>query len=119
MSSATRTPTRPPADLSKPSKKWWRACISTFEFQTPDLAILEEACRALDRALEARAQVERDGVFIQTHVGLKQHPGILLERDSITLWSRLVRDLHLPSAPDVPKDALASAMARKNGNGHA
>lgn len=115
-----QTRTRAPAGLSETSRKWWRACLDTFDFQAPDLAILEEACRALDRALEARAQVEKDGVFIQTHVGLKQHPGILLERDSITLWSRLVRDLHLPSAPEVPNDALAAALAaKKNGNGHA
>jgi hypothetical protein len=74
---------------------------------------------ALDRALEARAQIERDGVFVEGRLGLKAHPGILLERDSITLWSRLVRQLRLPIEPEPPTDALAAALrAKKNGNGH-
>src|ERR1700680_3933788 len=104
MPTATRTRTRPPSDLSETSKRWWKACLQTFDFQTVDLALLEEACRAYDRVLQARALIAEQGPFIQTHVGLKQHPAVFLERDSVMLFSRLVRDLHLPSAPDIPND---------------
>ncbi len=115
-----QTRTRAPQDLSETSRKWWKACLSNFEFAPPDLALLEEACRAYDRILEARALVAKDGAYIQGRLGLKPHPALLVERDSVVLFSRLVRDLHLPQAPDVPKDALADALKAKNGaNGHA
>jgi phage terminase small subunit len=107
---------RAPVDLSETSKEWWRTCVKAFQFSDPDFALLEEACHALDRALEARALVAKDGAFIQGRLGLKAHPAILVERDSITLWSRLVRQLRLPIDPEPPQDALASALKAKNGH---
>ena len=111
-----QTRTRAPADLSETSKKWWRTCLDSFEFAPPDLALLEQACFAYDRILEARALVAKDGAYIAGRLGLKPHPALLVERDSVMLFSRLVRDLHLPQAPDIPNDALAAALkAKKNG----
>jgi phage terminase small subunit len=114
-----QTRTRAPQDLSENSRKWWRTCIDSFEFAPPDLRLLEECCRAYDRILEARKVLARDGTYIEGRLGLKPHPALLVERDSVVLFSRLVRDLHLPQAPDVPNDALADALKAKNGaNAH-
>lgn len=109
---------RAPQDLSETSKEWWRTCVKAFQFSDPDFALLEEACRAYDRVLEARTRIAQDGTYIEGRLGLKPHPAVLVERDSVVLFSRLVRQLRLPIEPEPPQDALAAALKAKNGNGH-
>ncbi len=90
----------PPKGMTPRSRRLWVSVVGDFDLDESGLALLEEACRSLDRAEEARAIVDSEGSFFSDRWGQpKSHPGLIVERDQRGLFSRLLRELGLdPSA---------------------
>jgi phage terminase small subunit len=94
---------RAPRALSERSKALWREVLTDYDLSGAEQAIFEEALRSLERADEARRQVDRDGpVYLDRWSRPKVHPLVSVERDSRAAFIRGMRELGLdPSAlPD-------------------
>lgn len=74
---------KPPAGLSRRTQRLWRAIVDAFDLDAASLAVLEEACRSLDRADQARALVEAEGITFRDRFGqIRPHPAVTIERDA-------------------------------------
>lgn len=73
----------------------WNEAVEQFVFCNSELAALESTLRALDRAEEARAMVEREGLTVTTASSgaVRPHPACAIEmqaRKEFRIgWSRL------------------------------
>ena len=93
----------PPEHLSEASQAWWREVIDGYDLAGHDLKLLELACGAYDRATEARAVIEREGITFETKSGdVKTHPAVLIENQARTSFARLVREMGLDLAETSP-----------------
>ena len=92
----------PPAPnaLSVEMRKWWAQVVSTYELEPHHLLMLEGACRAWDRAVEARAMLAKEGL---SYADVKGHihprPEANMERQSMLTFARLLRELDLDLPP--------------------
>jgi phage terminase small subunit len=87
-----------PRHLSRRSKAIFRAVVDDYalEREPHAVAILRQACEAIDRAEQARRRIEQDGAYLPDRFGqLKPHPALAVERDAKTLTARLLRELSL------------------------
>jgi P27 family predicted phage terminase small subunit len=93
---------RAPEGLKSRSQRLWGAVNKDFELAPHELALLEEACRALDRADQARELVDEKGPVVSDRFGqLRAHPALAIERDMRGLFVRCLRELGLdPSTID-------------------
>ena len=85
------TTSDPPATLGETGTTLWRSI--TGEYQIEDsggLAMLEQACRAADRAKECSDIIAADGSMISTKHGPKDHP---LLRHELAARSFVVRTI--------------------------
>jgi P27 family predicted phage terminase small subunit len=88
-----------PRGLSDRSGAFWRQTVTAFELENHHLRILEEACRSLDRATEAREILARDGLTTTDNRGnLKAHPAVAVEASSVRLFRTMLRELGLDVA---------------------
>jgi hypothetical protein len=60
---------------------------------------LQAAAEAWDRLQEARARLAKDGTYVEGRYGLRAHPAVAVEKDSKTLFARLLRELDLDGEP--------------------
>lgn len=89
----------PPADLSPESSAWWWEIENSYELEPADYKLLVLACRAWDRATQARAALKKFGLtFTDKHLVVRPRPEILMERNSVALFAKLVRQMNLPVA---------------------
>ena len=101
----TRLPVRqalpkPSAHLSRPAKRWWREVVERYTLEPHHLRLLTEAATAWDRAQQARRLLDDEGLVVQDRFGQKKaHPAASIERDSRTLFARLLRELDLDGSP--------------------
>lgn len=89
-----------PTDLSPTTRRWAQRVFDHYRLvrDSTEHRLLVEAARALDRAQEAREVLNRAGLTITNARGqVAAHPAAAIERDSRTLFARLVRDLNLQS----------------------
>ncbi len=57
--------------------------VRGYALEPHHIALLVKACEAYDRAEQARAIVDRDGLVVVSRLGEpRQHPAIPIERDS-------------------------------------
>jgi P27 family predicted phage terminase small subunit len=85
-----------PTHLSEESQEWFQEVSRNFELDSHHLKLLTACCEALDRATEAREAVARDGAYFTTKDGAtRKHPGIAVELQALTCFSRLLRELGL------------------------
>lgn len=77
-------PPRAPAHLSNSSQRLWRETVRSFDFAGTELALLESALRSLDRAEEARALVEEEGLTTVTESSgtVHAHPAVRIEAEA-------------------------------------
>ena len=87
---------KPPSHLSPETKRWWSTILGDYDLEPHHLRILQLACEAWDRKEDAREQMRKDGIVIPGRTGgVRQHPGIAIERDCALRFSALVRQLGL------------------------
>lgn len=95
----SKSPPKPPVSLGKAGKAFWRRVVDGWTLDVAELEVLDQACATLDRAEQARAVLDKEGLTITAGRGsIKTHPAAAIERDSRTLFARLVRDLGLQHA---------------------
>ncbi len=94
---------KPPTGLTTSSRKLWRHVTEVYDLREDELALLEEAVRALDRASEAREHLRRDGLVLPGRFGPRAHPAQAVENSATLRAARLLRQLGLEGAEIVSK----------------
>ena len=91
----------PPEHLSARSTAFWEAVVTAYVIDDPPaLELLRRACEASDRADQARAELDRDGVTITTRHGEQRvHPAVAVERDARNAVRVLLRELRIVDPP--------------------
>jgi phage terminase small subunit len=86
-------------------KHWWVSVLADFDLDPHHLHLLEAACGAWDRMVEARTALNTHGLTYTDHNGApKPRPETTIEKDSRTAFARLVRELDLDAvAPPEPR----------------
>jgi len=93
-------PAPPPPDyLSAAMQAWWRQVMANYELEPHHIHLLEAACGAWDRMMQARQALAEHGLSYKDSRG-KHHPlpEVAIERDSRIGFARLVRELGLDDA---------------------
>jgi hypothetical protein len=72
-----------------------------FDIDATGLELLRLACEALDRADEARVEIDEHGLFSENRYGRRvASQAFAVERDSRVSAARLFRELGLDAVPD-------------------
>lgn len=91
----------PPRDLSASSAAWWRNVVATYELEPHHVTLVTAAARALDRAESARQAIARNGATYRDKHGVRRPaPEVVIERNSVVLFARLLRELRLDDGGD-------------------
>ena len=102
-----------PDHLSKQASAWWLSVVADYDLEGHHLRLLQAACEAWDRCQQAREAVAEHGLTYRSANGdLKSNPAVAIERDSRTLFARLVRELDLDAT--VPADRSRPPSLRSN-----
>jgi P27 family predicted phage terminase small subunit len=90
-----------PKHLKRAGRKLWRGILKDYEItESHDLKLLGEACGCVDRIVEARAEIEKEGAYFTDRWGQpKPHPAHGVEKDNKILLARLLRELSLDLEP--------------------
>ena len=87
---------KPPKDLAESGRRLWAAVVDSFVLEAYHLDVLEQCCRALDRAEACRVQIEAEGVTVVDRFGqTKPHPLLPAERDARSAFRMLYREMKL------------------------
>jgi hypothetical protein len=98
--SSDATQPRPPENLKQPGRNLWSTVMAEYQIDdSGSLALLAEACLALDRAEEWAAIIAKDGPTIRTKSGLRDHP---LLKHELMARSFLTRTLIRIGIVDIP-----------------
>ena len=90
---------RASAAAESSQQQWWRQVMADYALEPHHLNVLEAACDAWDRMVEARTVLARERLVVTTKSGTKRHPCADIERDSRLAFARLVRELDLDCEP--------------------
>ncbi|MDQ2086489.1 P27 family phage terminase small subunit [Herbivorax sp. ANBcel31] len=89
-----------PIHLSRDMKKFYRSVLADFNLESHHLILLTKACENLDRAEQARLEVEKDGLTTVDRYGSKKpHPCVKIEIDCKNSARLLLRELGLDLEP--------------------
>jgi len=103
-----------PNHLSPAMQAWWQAVVRDYELDPHHLRLLEAACDAWDRMVQARETLAREGLTVTTKSGTKRHPCADIERDSRLAFARLLRELDLDADPPRETPAWRPPALRSN-----
>jgi hypothetical protein len=94
----------PPATLGADGARLWRDVLAEWSLQNvAELALLEQAAQAYDRAERLRGLIAEEGEMIATGTGSSKPNGcIALELQARALCARLIGKLHLSDEPKRP-----------------
>ena len=104
-----------PDGLSTRARRLWRDVLAEYELSAAELEVLRSALVALDRADQAAAVVDAEGVVVVDRYGSpKAHPATDIEARNRTIFARLVAQLGVKVTPervDSPQSVRARAAA--------
>src|SRR6516164_3897294 len=81
-------PTPPPQHLSAEMQDFWRQTLTDYILEPHHLKLLEAACDAWDRMVQARRTILKEGLTIAGRDAPKTHPAVAVERDSRIAFER-------------------------------
>jgi phage terminase small subunit len=112
-SRAKRGPSvRPPAGLAPATAKWFRAVVVDYELEPHHERLLELACRAWDRAEQARVLLDLEGLTGADRHGVpKAHPATESSETTGSCSRGLVRELG-PGHRRAEAGSVAAALGR-------
>jgi phage terminase small subunit len=89
-------PIKAPAGLAPATAAWFREVVRDYVLEGHHVRLLTLACRAWDRAEQAREIIAAEGLTTKDRYGTaKAHPAVAIERDARIGFARLVRELDL------------------------
>jgi len=95
--------TKPPTGLSAPMRAWWSTVADDYDLQAHHLHLLGLACRAWDRADEARKILNAEGIVTHNRYGSAvAHPAVAIERDALCWVGHRGWRSGPPKTPDAP-----------------
>ena len=109
---------RTPPGLKAPGRKLWQAVTAEFEMKEHEAALLEEAARTRDRIAELRAQVDTDGLMIESSQGARLHPAIPEGRQQQLALARMLATLGVPGLDEDDLPASRGVRGVYTGRGH-
>ncbi len=87
---------KPPEHLSKQTQEFWVWALYEYQLNRDELHLLLMACEAMDRCIQARKRLAKQGLTYTDRFGQpKSRPEIAIERDSRLAFARLVKQLGL------------------------
>lgn len=90
-----------PKHLSKQAQLWVKSVLSDYELEDSAYNLLVLAAETLDRANEARAIIDKEGLTCSNRYGeIRTRPEVTIERDCKDLYRRLLRELNLSETPE-------------------
>ena len=96
-----------PDHLSPAMKAWWNSIVAEIDLEPHRLRVLEAACGAWDRMVEARKAVAEHGLTYSSKDGdPRPRPEVAIERDARIAFARLVRDLGLGTPIPQPRNEI-------------
>jgi len=102
MSAKVKEKIKAPGHLKRMTQIWYRRVCGDYKLEPHHLRLLQLCCEAWDRAQEARETIVKEGAIYHTRFDEpRPHPSIAIERDSMTTFARLLRELNL-DAEDPP-----------------
>ncbi|MBN2295448.1 MAG: hypothetical protein JXM70_23660 [Pirellulales bacterium] len=92
-----KTDFSPPSHLSENSKKIWQTVVPATGRSLSRLALVQSGLESLDRANQARALIDAEGIIVNPEGGkmLHLHPAIRLEKESRAAFERAWKTLEL------------------------
>lgn len=99
-----KAPTAPPG-LDAPGRRLWRDVLAEFELSAAELAVLETACRALDRMRAAEKMIAVEGITTPGRWGAQPHPAVIISRDAAAAMRAAVKQLRIEVEADDGKVA--------------
>jgi phage terminase small subunit len=86
--------------LKAAGRAYWSQVVAEFALERHQLTLLDAACRELDRAAAADAELATSGLMITGGDGRTYaHPMVNVARDARQGFLRLVKSLHLEAEP--------------------
>ena len=61
-------------------KNFWRESLKEYEFTSDGLEVLRMACHSLERFLQAKDILDKEGIVFKTKNGYKKHPAAEIEK---------------------------------------
>ena len=87
---------KPPEHLSKQTQEFWVWALYEYQLNRDELHLLLMACEAMDRCIQARKRLAKQGLTYDDRFGQpKSRPEVAIERDSRLAFARLVKQLGL------------------------
>jgi len=91
---------RAPQHLEPGTRDWWRGAVKELELSDEEVNLLTLAGEAWDRNTQAREAIKEHGLTYEDANGNPRlRPEVAVERDSKTIFSRLIKQLGLKTAP--------------------
>ena len=91
---------KPPKHLRAATRRWWEEVFNSYELESHHLKLLTAAGESWDRAVQARETLAKEGAYYTNRFSEpRSHPALAVERDSKTIFARLVRELNLDIHP--------------------
>ena len=98
------TKMQPPDHLRPTTGQWFSSVLEEFELDAHHVRLLTLACEAFDRCTQARELLAKNGlVYVAANGDPRTRPEVAIERDSRLAFARLLRELGLDTAPEVPR----------------
>jgi phage terminase small subunit len=94
----TVTP-RPPSYLKPATKRWFLDVLEEYELEEHHRRLLTIAAESWDMAADAREQLAKEGLTVETRHGRKPHPCVKIAQDARTMFCRALRELDLDVSP--------------------
>jgi len=113
------TPRKPaaPSALGHAGKRLWRVVVASYDLGPGEPALLEAACYAWQRHLEAQAILDAEGVVVTSPQGTKVNPAVAVADRCAQLCAKLLRQLRIELPPEAVEKARGGggrpATARK------
>jgi phage terminase small subunit len=93
-------PESTPSDLEANGQALWRRVQAEYAVEDcGGVALLTQACRALDRAERCRARIDAEGEIIKTKHGPREHPLLKHELSNRAFVARTISRLGLDVEP--------------------
>jgi hypothetical protein len=107
-----------PRHLRPATRQWWLQVVADYELAPHHERLLTLAAEAWDRVEQAREPIEVEGLTPENGKTRKLHPALVLERDSMILFARMLRELNLDlDTPAQPYSRMPDLV--RKGQSHA